>query len=211
MITPDQAALLAAHVLTEAGAWYCDADGEAFKTAAALLGGVEFLVPGAGAAVGPVVSVLTSRNAVIPGPTGPIVLIGAPDRADPVRFAEAAVAMAVCADLMGREGQLQTLEDFVGSSEERAVYEGHQWAARAFVRFLLTGAMPAPEAIVTELRAGALLPISDEQALMARGIVASTLTSARRGGVPSLRAEVSALKWLHGSAPDAILAPGWRS
>lgn len=210
MLTPDQAAALSAELLTAAGAWYVDPDSDALKVAAVLLRGAEFVVPGAGATLATVADVVTSQSVVIPGPQ-PLCIVGADDRADPIRFVVAATGLAVHAAQMARAGAVQTVVDYVGSSELRAVRTAHAGLARAFVRYLLTGEALTVEGVAADVAAHALLPLDAVDVTLARGIVASALASVADGLAPPIRAAMGALAWLRVNAADAIVAEGWRS
>ena len=213
MLTPDQAAALSAELLTAAGAWYVDPDSDALKVAAVLMRGAEFVVPGVAAISGTlatVADVVTSQSLVIPGPQ-PLAIVGAADRVDPVRFAVAAAGLAVHAAQMARAGAVQTVTDYVGSSELRAVRTAHAGIARAFVRYLLTGEALTVDAVAADVAAHALLPLDAVDVTLARGIVASALASVADGLAPPIRAAMGALAWLRANAADAIVADGWRS
>ena len=209
-ITADQAAALSAELLTAAGAWYVDPDSDALKVAAVLMRGAEFVVPGVGATLATVADVVTSQSLVIPGPQ-PLAIVGAADRVDPVRFAVAAAGLAVHAAQMARAGAVQTVTDYVGSSELRAVRTAHAGIARAFVRYLLTGEALTVDAVAADVAAHALLPLDAVDVTLARGIVASALASVADGLAPPIRAAMGALAWLRANAADAIVADGWRS
>ena len=209
-LTADQAAALSAELLTAAGAWYVDPDSDALKVAAVLMRGAEFVVPGVGATLATVADVVTSQSLVIPGPQ-PLAIVGAADRVDPVRFAVAAAGLAVHAAQMARAGAVQTVTDYVGSSELRAVRTAHAGIARAFVRYLLTGEALTVDAVAADVAAHALLPLDAVDVTLARGIVASALASVADGLAPPIRAAMGALAWLRANAADAIVADGWRS
>ena len=213
MLTPDQAAALAAHVLSAAGAWYLDPSSDAVRVASTVLRGLPFLLPAAApvvTALDGAADALTQHSAVLPGPTGPVVIVGANDRADPARFAEASVALAARATAMARAGGMQSVVDYFGSGELRALREALEWSARGFVRYLLTGIAMAPAALATELRADVLLPIDDHEAMMARGILASTAATVAEGLCPPIAACAAALAWLRQNTPDAIAVEAFK-
>ena len=209
-LTADQAAALSAEMLTAAGAWCVDPDSDALKVAAVLMRGAEFVVPGVGATLATVADVVTSQSVVIPGPQ-PLAIVGAADRADPVRFAVAAAGLAVHAAQMARAGAVQALTDYVGSSELRAVRTAHAGIARAFVHHLLTGDEMTVEGVTANVTAHALIPLEPVDVTLARGIVASALATVADGLAPPIRAAIGALAWLRANAADAIVAEGWRS
>lgn len=209
-LTADQAAALSAEVLTAAGAWYVDPDSDAVKVATLLLRGAEFLAPAVGSVLDPVLAAVTSQSLVVPGPSAPLVIIGAADRSDPVRFAVAAVGLAVHAAQMARAGQVQSLTDYLGSSELRAVRTAHAGVARAFVRYLVTGDALTLDAVTADVVASALLPLDAVDVTLARGIVASHLATIGDGLAPPIRAAMAALAWLRSNAAN-VLPQEWRS
>lgn len=212
-LTADQAAAFAAHVFSAAGAWYLDPSSDAVRVASTVLRGLPFLLPSAAPAVTALegaADAITQRSAVLPGPTGPVVIVGESDRADPARFAEASVSLAARAAAMARAGGVQSVVDYLGSGELRAVHEAVEWSARGFVRHLLTGVAMSPAALATELRADVLLPIDDHEATMARGILASTAATVAEGLCPPIAACSAALAWLRTNAPDSIATESFK-
>jgi hypothetical protein len=209
VITTDQAAALSAELLTSAGAWYVDPDSDAVRVADMVLRGASFVVPGVGDALTAVADVVSSHSVVLPGPTAPLVVVGAQDRADPVRFAAAAAGLAVHAAQMSKAGGVQTVVDYLGSSELRAVRSAHAGIATAYVRHLLTGEALTLDGVSAEVSARALLPLDPMDVTLARGIVASALAAVDDHLAPPIRAAIGALRWLRANAPEAIAAPGW--
>lgn len=209
-LTPEQAAALSAYLFERAGAWYLDPSSDAVRTAGTVLRGLAFLAPVLGtaaAALPAAADVLDARSLVLPTPAGPLVIVGAADRADPARFAEAAVGLAVTAAGLMKVGEVQSIKDYLGSGELRAVREAHVRAARGFVRYLLTGAAPTVDGLVAELVADALLPIGDDEVKLARGSLASAVASiVEENLAPPVRAALDALAWLRQHAPEAIVA-----
>ena len=124
-------------------------------------------------------------------------------------FAAAAAGLAVHAAQMSKAGGVQTVVDYLGSSELRAVRSAHAGLAAAYVRHLLTGEALTVDGVSAEVSARALLPLEPVDVTLARGIVASALATVGDGLAPPIRAALTALAWLRQHAPEAIVAPGW--
>lgn len=211
-ITPDQAAALSASVLEAAGAWYLDPTSDAVKLAVTAVRGAAFLVPAVGDAirvVGAVADALVARSVVVPG-VKPLAIVGAEDRADPVRFAAAAAALATHATQMHGVLPTQTLADYL-DDEWRATHTAHAEVARAFVHHLLTGEPLTLDAMMVDVTARALLPLKGEDIPEARGIVRSNLLAIADGIPTQILAAARALAWLRANAPDAIVPAEWRA
>jgi len=212
MLTPDQAAGLSASVLEAAGAWYVDPSSDAVKIAAMAVRGAAFLLPAAGEVVniiGQIADELSARSIVIPGPQ-PLAIVGASDRAEPVRFASAAASLAVHAAQMRGILPTQTLADYL-DDEWRSTHTAHAEVARSFVHHLLTGEALTVDAVMVDIAARALLPLRGDDIAEARGIVRSNLLAVADGIPTQVLAASHALAWLRANAPDAIVPAEWRA
>jgi len=210
MLSSDQARDFASAVVKSQKGVLVDTSDDTFTTVLAVIRGFDFLVPGAGAAVSQVIDAVTARSATVPGPTGPLVVLGAGD-VDPVQHAVSSVEQAVLANLMVRVGQVQSLVDLLGSGELRAARLGSVAVAGAFVRFLFDGVLPTAEGIVARARElAAPLGIDGVDAKLLSAIATAYIEEMIDGERPNITAAGVALKWLREHAGDAIAAPGWR-
>lgn len=210
-LTSDQAHQLAADVIASQGATAIDTHDAAFEVFTSLLHALDFVVPGAGTTASQVVDAITGRSLTVPGPTGPLVVLGN-DASDPVALVVAATEQAVHASQMKRAGQIQSWADYLGSGELRALRLGHALAAGAFAKHLLTGTAPDVDALVRAARMmAAPLPLSGADETTLGMVLTSQLSDLTEGERPSIAAAGAVLARLREIAPDAIVAGGWKS
>ncbi len=209
MISPDQAALMSAAIISSEQAVYLDGSSEAFQFAISLLAGLISMIPEVGGMVDQIVAKAVDKSFTVPGPTGPIVVIGKHDAAQPLSMVEAAVSQAVEAHSINSEGAIQSMVDKLGSEELRAVRDCHKMSAMIFVRYLLTGNLPTLEDAVSDVQVRALVHYSEDYSKMIKGMLASTLFTISLGGTPPVASAKIAHDWLRANAKDSIVPGGW--
>lgn len=209
MISADQAALMAAAIISSEQAVFLDASSETVQSAISILTGLISMIPEFGHLVDTIVEKAAETTFTVPGPTGPIVVIGKHDAAQPLSMVEAAVAQAVEAHSINSDGAIQSMVDKLGSEELRAVRDCHKMSAMIFVRYLLTGQLPKLEDAVSDVQARAALHYSDAYANMIKGMLASTLFTISLGGTPPIASAKVAHDWLVQNAKDSIVPGGW--
>lgn len=209
MISADQAALMSAAIISSEQAVYLDGSSEAFQFAISLLTGLISMIPEVGGMVDQIINKAADKSFTVPGPNGPIVVIGKYDAAQPLSMVEAAVSQAVEAHAINSEGAIQSMVNKLGSEELRAVRDCHKMSAMIFVRYLLTGNLPTLDDAVSTVQVGALSHYSDDYSKMIKGMIASTLFTISLGGTPPVASAKVAHDWLRANAKDSIVPGGW--
>jgi len=209
VISADQAALMSAAIISSEQAVFLDGSSESVRTAISVLTGLVSLIPEVGHFVDLIVGKATEATFTVPGPTGPIVVIGKHDAANPLTMVEAAVAQAVEAHAINSDGAIQSIVDKLGSEELRAVRDCHKMSGMIFVRYLLTGQLPKLEDAVADVQSSASSSYSDAYVSMIKGMLASTLFTISLGGTPPIASAKVAHDWLIQNANDAIVPGGW--
>lgn len=210
MISAEKAAALASEIIANEGAVYVDSTSDSFQFAISLIKGLISTAPAVGPEVAKLVDLAADASFAIPGPTGPIVVIGKTDGKEPLSMVEAAAAQSVGAAAIVSKGAIQSMVNKLGSSELRAVQAAHEEGARIFVRYLLTGHLPVLDDCVAEATKNSFGVVS-EMTPMVRGMLASTLFSISLGAPPPLRCAEAALRWLQTNSPEDIVPPGWKA
>jgi hypothetical protein len=102
-----------------------------------------------------------------------------------------------------RAGIVQAAVDYLGSGELRAQREADASAAGLWMRYVLTGDLPADAPTL-----GDLYHLDAGDAAMARQIIAAHLATIRAGVVPNLDVCVVLARWFHaqGDIPADALA-----
>lgn len=202
-LTWDQARALGDHLAQEASAVVTTHDDGAMVVAGSLLRALASTLKGAGPVVDAVLERGERTSVTLPTPLGPIVVLARSASASPVAYARTAAHEAVHAVQIEHLGGLQATVDYLGSGELRAVREADAYAAGLWVEFLLTGELPAPDPALASI-AGGLYHLDPEDVALARGVIASHLTTISAGLCPPLVVAWSALRWLRANAPDAL-------
>ena len=204
-----QAQALGAHLASRYGARVLESDSTEVRVAVALLDSLVTLAPGLRPALESVGLASRKVSRTLPTPLGTMIVLGEDTATDPIEYAEVVAHEATHARQIVTLGGWQTAVDYLGSGELRATREAHAYVVGLWVRYLLTGDLPSPDAAVLAL-AGGLYHLSTEDVTLARGIVASGIASIDAGAVPPYAVAHDVLAWLVQHAPEAIVPARWR-
>ena len=144
-----------------------------------------------------------SVSVTLATPLDPVVVLSPAAVADDVTHA-ATVAHEGChVATIARDGRAQTVVDYLGSGELRAQREADASAAGLWMRYVLTGDLPAEAPTLADL-----YHLDAGDAAMARQIIAAHLATIRAGVVPNLDVCVVLAKWFHAQTdiPADVLA-----
>lgn len=207
-LTWDQTHALGEHLAGEASAVVTSHKDGAMAVAGVLLRTLASQVKGAGPVVDLVLAAGERTSVTLPTPLGTLVVLARTASASPVAYARMVAHEAVHAGQVQHLGGLQATVDYLGSGELRAVREADAYAAALWTEFLLTGELPSPDPAPASI-AGGLYHLDAEDLALARGVVASHLTTIRAGLCPPLAVAQSTLRWLRQNAPEALaVEPG---
>lgn len=148
---------------------------------------------------------LSQRVSVtIATPLDPVIVLSPAAVADPVTEA-ATLAHEWChVAQIAHAGRAQSVVDYLGSDELRAQREADAAAAGLWMRYVLTGDLPADAPTL-----GDLYHLDAGDAAMARAIIASHLATIRAGVCPPLDVCVRLSQWIHATpldVPDDVRA-----
>ena len=144
-----------------------------------------------------------------PSPFGTFELLSYAATTTAIDLADTGVHEATHARWIRSVGGLQTLKDYLGSRELRALREGHAFAAGMAVRYILTGVLPDGEREAASM-AGSLYLLGSDDRELGRQIILSTIDALREGALPPLALVHDALAWLRANAPDCIAVEAYR-
>jgi len=136
-------------------------------------------------------------------PLDPVVVLSPAAVADDVTHAATLAHEGCHVATIARDGRAQTVVDYLGSGELRAQREADASAAGLWMRYVLTGDLPADAPTL-----GDLYHLDAGDAAMARAIIAAHLATIRAGVVPNLDVCVVLAKWFHAQTdiPADVLA-----
>ena len=136
-------------------------------------------------------------------PLDPVVVLSPAAVADDVTHAATLAHEGCHVATIARDGRAQTVVDYLGSGELRAQREADASAAGLWMRYVLTGDLPADAPTL-----GDLYHLDAGDAAMARQIIAAHLATIRAGVVPNLDVCVVLAKWFHAQTdiPADVLA-----
>ena len=125
-------------------------------------------------------------------PLDPVVVLSPAAVADDVTHAATLAHEGCHVATIARDGRAQTVVDYLGSGELRAQREADASAAGLWMRYVLTGDLPADAPTL-----GDLYHLDAGDAAMARQIIAAHLATIRAGVVPNLDVCVVLARWFH--------------
>ena len=136
-------------------------------------------------------------------PLDPVVVLSPAAVADDVTHAATLAHEATHVGVIANDGRAQTVVDYLGSGELRAQREADASAAGLWVRYVLTGELPAEATTLADL-----YHLDAGDAAMARQIIAAHLATIRAGVVPNLDVCVVLAKWFRAQTdiPADVLA-----
>ena len=136
-------------------------------------------------------------------PLDPVVVLSPAAVADDVTHAATLAHEGCHVATIARDGRAQTVVDYLGSGELRAQREADASAAGLWMRYVLTGDLPADAPTL-----GDLYHLDAGDAAMARQIIAAHLATIRAGVVPNLDVCVVLARWFHAQTdiPADVLA-----
>ena len=136
-------------------------------------------------------------------PLDPVVVLSPAAVADDVTHAATLAHEGCHVATIARDGRAQTVVDYLGSGELRAQREADASAAGLWMRYVLTGDLPADAPTL-----GDLYHLDAGDAAMARQIIAAHLATIRAGVVPNLDVCVVLAKWFRAQTdiPADVLA-----
>jgi len=137
-------------------------------------------------------------------PADPVIVLSPAAVADPITEA-CTLAHEWChVAQIAHTGRAQTVVDYLGSGELRAQREADAAAAGLWLRYVLTGDLPADAPTLSDL-----YHLDTGDAALARGVVASHLATIRAGACPPLDVCVRLAQWLMATpldVPDEVRA-----
>ena len=136
-------------------------------------------------------------------PLDPVVVLSPAAVADDVTHAATLAHEGCHVATIARDGRAQTVVDYLGSGELRAQREADASAAGLWMRYVLTGDLPADAPTL-----GDLYHLDAGDSAMARQIIAAHLATIRAGVVPNLDVCVVLAKWFRAQTdiPADVLA-----
>jgi len=140
-----------------------------------------------------------SVSVTLATPLDPVVVLSPAAVADDVTHAATLAHEGCHVATIARDGRAQVVVDYLGSGELRAQREADAAAAGLWMRYVLTGALPADAPTLSDL-----YHLDAGDAAMARAIIASHLATIRAGVCPPLDVCVVLSQWFH--AQDDIPA-----
>jgi hypothetical protein len=205
--TPEATRAFARHVL-EPHATVIRPGDPGREVAVLLVRALAGLLPGvARAALSPLLDAVDEHagrvSVTLPTPLGTVVVLSPAAVADPVTEACTLLHERVHADqVRDAGGTVQAASDYLGSGELRAQREADAAAGGAWLRYVLTGALPAGAKL------SPIYHLSDDEQNLALDLRASHAATIAAGLVPPLRACVDAARWLAASplVPDDVRA-----
>ena len=132
-------------------------------------------------------------------PLDPVVVLSPAAVADDVMHCCVLVHEGCHVATIARDGRAQVIVDYLGSGELRAQREADAAAAGLWMRYVLTGDLPADAPTLSDL-----YHLDAGDAAMARAIIAAHLATIRAGVCPNLDVCVVLARWFH--AQDDIPA-----
>lgn len=204
-----EARALADHLAGLYGAQVLTHDDPGAIAAAAVLDLMAPLIPGGADVVDAIHTRGMSVSVTVPTPIGTMELLSYAATSTALGLAETGTHEATHARWIHTTSGIQTIKDYLGSRELRAMREAHAYASGMTVRYLLTGVLPDGESELASLGASLYLLSSDDRAL-GREIVLGAIDALRESALPPLAVAHAALDWLREHAPDAIAAEAFR-
>ena len=137
-------------------------------------------------------------------PGDPVIVLSPAAVADEVSHACTLAHEWVHVGQIARVGRVQTAVDYLGSGELRAQREADAAAVGLWLRYVMTGELPAEAPTL-----GDLYHLSTDDAALARAVIASHLDTIRAGALPPLDVCVVLAQWLHATPreiPADVLA-----
>lgn len=202
MITFEQSRACLAHLAALHDVTIVEPDSPGHAVAYAVLDALSGTVP----LLAPLVVDLrgaTERVSVtVPTPLGTLVILSKSALADPVTLLATGLHELVHATQIARVGKAQSVADYLGSGELRALREAEASGVGLWARYLVTGTLP-PAEDAGVLRSD-LYHLDGAEKAFAREVVVSVRTSAALGVVPPFRVAREAALWLRENAPGAI-------
>lgn len=208
MITLEQSRALVAHLAQLHDATVIEPDSAVRAVTLAVLDGLSGVAPAPVAALlAPLlteVKALSDRVSVtVPTPLGTWILLSPAAVADPVTYLATGLHELVHATQIARVGRAQSVADYLGSGELRALREAEAAGVGLWARYLVTGQLP-PVDDAGVLKSD-LYHLDGDDLAFGREVVTSLHASASLGVIPPFVVCRQAVTWLRANAPSALV------
>lgn len=202
MITFEQTRACLAHVAALYGVTIVEPDSPGHAVARAVLDALSGSVPLLAPLVAELRGAAERVSVTVPTPLGTLIVLSQSAVADPVTLLATGLHELVHASQIARVGGGQSVVDYLGSGELRALREAEASGVGLWARYLVTGVLP-PLEDAGVLRSD-LYHLNESEKAFAAEVVASVRATSELGVLPPFRAAREAVLWLRAHAPDAI-------
>lgn len=203
MITFEQSRACLAHLAALHDVTIVEPDSPGHAVAYAVLDALSGTVP----LLAPLITELRGAadrvSVTVPTPLGVIVILSKSAVADPVTLLATGLHELVHATQIARVGKAQSVADYLGSGELRALREAEAGGVGLWARYLVTGVLPPIEE--AGVLKSDLYHLDGDDKHFAREVVASVHASASLGVIPPFVVCRQAVTWLRANAPGALV------
>ena len=203
MITLEQSRALVAHLAALHDVTVVEPDSPGHALANAVLDAFGTSVPLVKPLLTEIRGAAARVSVTVPSPFGIFVLLAPAAVADPVTLLATGLHELVHATQIARVGRAQSVVDYLGSGELRALREAEAGGVGLWARYLVTGVLPPIEE--AGVLKSDLYHLDGDDRHFAREVVASLHASASLGVIPPFVVCRQAVTWLRANAPGALV------